>query len=230
MRLPTRLHYAKEVDHLVAERGKVSRRGRRNLAGDTAETFLDELLERPTGAITGEHGKVVNVNLRFAVRLCDFFVIDFAQPIVCRHCARVGKDKTADGVRHGGVFLHTPVVDFEIVVDGVLVVEHRGVHLAKFFVLFSVKNVCLRHFYVARLNENHFHCVLNVFNAHAVVFHLVIESCRNAQSKHIDDVVAVVFAHRVERFFDCDFDFVKVERNDVSVSFLMFNIVLKISF
>lgn len=159
------------------------------------------------------------MNLRFAVRLCDLVVVYLAQPIVCRHRARVGQDKSAHGVRHGGVFLHAPVVDLEIVVDGVLVVEHRGVHLTKFLVLLSVENVCFCHFDVAGLDEHHFHRVLNVLNAHAVVFHLIIESRGNAQSKHIDDVVAVVFAHCAKRFFDCHLDFVEIERNDVSVSF-----------
>ena len=93
---PFVLHNAEEVDHLVAKSREVACRRRRNLAGDTAETFFDELLERPTRAITREHGQIVDMDLCFAVCFCDFVVVDFAEPVVCRHRAGVGKDKSAD--------------------------------------------------------------------------------------------------------------------------------------
>lgn len=216
---PFVLHDAEEVDHLVAERGKVSCRRRGDFAGDSAKAFLDELFERPTCAITGEHGQIVDMNLSLAVSFCDFIVVDFAEPVVCCHRAGVGKDKTAHRVRDRRVFLDAPVVDFEIVVHRVLVVEHGGVHLAEFFVLFSVKNVGFCHFDVARLNEDDLNGVLNILDAYDVAFNLVVEGCGDAQSKHVDDVVAITFVHCRKRFFDCDLDFVQIEWNYTPVSF-----------
>ena len=85
--------------------------------------------------------------------------------------------------------------------------------------LFSVKNVGFCHFDVARLNEDDLNGVLNILDAYDVAFNLVVEGCGDAQSKHVDDVVAVTFVHCRKRFFDCDLDFVQIEWNYTPVSF-----------
>ena len=86
---PFVLHDAEEVHHLIAEGGKMRRGRTGDLAGNAAEPFHDELFERPTRAVPREHGQIVNMNIRIAVRLVDFVVINFGQPVVRRDRAGV---------------------------------------------------------------------------------------------------------------------------------------------
>ena len=153
-----------------------------------------------------------------AVRVADFFVVNFRQPVVGGDSAGVAENKTADGVGNGGVFFDAPVVDFEVVVDGVLVVEHRGTDVPQFFVLFSVKDVRLGNFDVTCLNEHDFDGVLNVLDGNDVALELAVEVSGYAQSEHVDDIVVVVLADGSESLFNGNLDFAQIERHDTSVS------------
>ena len=79
---PLVLHNAEEVDHLVAEGGQVLSGGGGDLSGDAAQPLLDELLQAPAGAVAGEHGEVVEVDLRVAVGVGDLLVVDLREPVV----------------------------------------------------------------------------------------------------------------------------------------------------
>ena len=79
---PFVLHDAEEVDHLVAEGGKVACRRGIDLARD-AQSLLDKLLEAPAGAVAGEHAQVVQVDIAVAVGVAYLIVIDLAEPVVC---------------------------------------------------------------------------------------------------------------------------------------------------
>ncbi len=70
----------------------MSRGSGSDLAGHAAKAFLNELLQTPTCTVTGKHGKIVNMDIRVAVRICDLIVIDLAEPVVCGDRAAVGKD------------------------------------------------------------------------------------------------------------------------------------------
>ena len=120
----------------------MTRRGGIYLAGD-AETLLDELAETPAGTVTGEHAEVVEVQFAVAVSIGDLLVINLAQPVVCGDSAGVGEDKTADGIGDGAVFLNAPVLDLEVLVNGVLIVKVGGFGVAQFFSLLTVEDVCL---------------------------------------------------------------------------------------
>ena len=52
---PFVLHNAEEVDHLVAERGQMRGRRRRDLARNAAQPLLNELFERPARAVARQH-------------------------------------------------------------------------------------------------------------------------------------------------------------------------------
>ena len=85
---PFVLHDAEEVDHLVAQARQMLGGLGRDLARHAAQALLDELLERPAGAIAGEHRQVVQVDVGVAMGVGDLLVIDLRQPVVCGDGAR----------------------------------------------------------------------------------------------------------------------------------------------
>ena len=179
---PFVLHDAEEVDHLIAESAEVAGRRAGDFARHAAQTFHNKLFQGPTGTITREHAEVVDMDIRVAMSLFDFFVVDFGKPVVGGDRAAVGKDKSADGIGNGGVLLHTPVVDFKIVADRGLVVKHGGGHVAHFFVILTIQNVRFRNVHVAGLNEHHFDAVLHVFDGNHSVRHFVGNRRGNLQT------------------------------------------------
>ena len=140
---PLVLHDAEEVDHLVAQARKVACGLRCDLAGHAAKPFLDKLLERPACAVTREHRQIVQMDVGAAMRLGDFAIVDFGEPVIGRDRTRIGQDQPADGIGDSGVFLHTPVFDVDVAVDDGLVVEQRGVRVAHLFALLPIQNVGL---------------------------------------------------------------------------------------
>ena len=104
-----------------------------------------------------------------AVRLGDLVVINFAQPVVRCDRAGVGKNKSAYGIRNGGILFHAPVVDLKIVVHQLLVVEQCGTYITHFLTLSAVQNISLRHISISGLGEHFLDAVLDIFNCdHAV--------------------------------------------------------------
>ena len=191
---------------------------RGDLADHAAQAFLNELFERPTGAVAGEHREVVNVNIGVAVRVGNFLVINFGEPVVCRYRAGVGKDQTAYRVGNGGVFLHAPVVDFQVVVHNVLVVQHRFVQVADLLSLFAVENVCFCNIIVAGLDEHRFHAVLNGLHRYLPVFDLGLEVGGHLQRKKVNDVVVVLPFAGVKRLFHSVADLCQVKLDQCAVS------------
>ena len=181
------LHDAQEVDHLVAQGGQMLGGGGGDLAGDAPQPLLDELLQGPAGAVAGEHGQVVEVDLRVAVGVGDLLVIDLAEPVVGGDGPGVGQDQAAHGVGDGGVLLHPPVVDLQVVVHQVLIVEQGGAHVAHLLPLLAVEDVGLGHVGVARLGEDLLHAVLDVLHGDAAVLDLGLEVGGHPQGQQVDD-------------------------------------------
>ena len=122
---PLVLHNSEEVDHLVAEGGKVGSGGGGYLSGYSAKAFLYKLLKGPTGAVTGQHGKVVDMYVGVSVCVADLVVVYLRQPVVGGNGAGIAEDKAAYRIGNGGIFLNSPVVYLKIVVDDFFVVEKR---------------------------------------------------------------------------------------------------------
>ena len=196
---PFVLHDAKEVDHLIAKRGKVAGGGGSDLAGHAAKTLLNELFERPTGAVTGQHGKVVQMDIGVAVCLGDLLVIDLGKPVVGRDGAGVGKNEAAHRIGHGRVFFHAPVVDLEIVVHNLLVVQHGGADVAQFFALFAVENIGLGNVIVTGFDENRFHAVLNGLHTDFFFFDFGFKIRRDFQHQKINGVGVKLLLAGIER-------------------------------
>ena len=112
----------------------------------------------------------MEMDIGIAVSVGDLVVIDFRKPVVGGDGTGVGKDKTAHGIGHSGVFFHTPVVDFQIVVNSLFEVEDGGFGIAHFFALTAVKDVSFGDIAVTGLSQNVFHTVLNIFDSHKTFF------------------------------------------------------------
>ena len=184
---------------------------------DAAEALLDELLQAPAGAVAGEHGQVVQVDGRGAVRLGDLVVVDLGEPVVGGDGAGVGEDEAAHGVGDGGVLLDAPVVDLEVVVDDVLVVEQGGVDVADLLTLLAVEDVGFGNRLVSAAGQHGFGAVLDVFHRNKAVADLRQEVRRDFQRQKINDALGIVGTRRFERLFDGLGNFIDIETDNLSV-------------
>ena len=193
--------------------------GRGDLAGYAAKSLLDQLLQAPAGAVAGEHAQIVQVDVAVAVGLADLLVIHLAEPVVGGDGAGVGEDQAAHRVGDGGVFLHAPVLNVQILVHRLLVVQEGGLHVAHFLPLLAVENVGLGHGLVAAAGENGLHAVLNILHGHKPVLDLGQEISRDLQGEKVDHALVILCLGGVKGFFDGVGDLVDVEVDDFSVSF-----------
>ena len=216
---PFVLHDAEEVDHLVAEGREVLRGGGSDLPGDAAQTFLDELFERPARAVARQHGQIVDMDIRAAVRVGDLFVIDLRKPVIRRDRPAVGEDQPADRIGDGGIFLYPPVGRLYIAVHEFFVVEQGRLHVADLFALFAVEDVAFSHVRIPRFGEDALNAVLNVLHGDFPVLDLGFEVRRHFQREHVDDARVVLFLNGVERLGDRHGDLFDVELGDLSVPF-----------
>ena len=146
-------------------------------------------------------------------------VVNFAQPVVSRDLSAVVKDKASDAVCYGRIFLDSPVFVADVAVDGLFVVEDRGLHFAEFFALFSVKDVSLCYRGVAAFFKSVLNAVLNVFDLDYVVVDLALEIRRYSERQNIQDIVIKKHISSNECLFDSFLDFGKVEIRKRAVSF-----------
>ena len=213
---PLVLHDAQEIHHLVAEGGQVAGRGGVDLARD-AQALLDQLLQAPAGAVAGEHGEVVEMDVPVPVGVGNLRVVDLREPVVGGDGAGVGQDQAAHGVGDGRVLLHPPVVDVEVVVHQLLVVQHSGVEVADLLPLLAVEDVGLGHVLIAGPAQHALHAVLDVLHGDLAVADLVLVVCRDLQGKEIDDVRVVLLPGGLEGLGDGGADLGDVERGDLPI-------------
>jgi len=199
---PLILHDAQEVDHLVAQRRQVPGRLAADLPGNAAQALLDELLERPAGAVAREHAQVMQMDVRVAVGVRDLLVIDLAEPVVGRDGAGIGQDQPAHGVGDRAVLLDPPVRHVDVAVDDVAVVQIGGLHQAQFFPLLAVEDVGLGHVGIPGPGQHAFDAVLNVFDGDQAVLDLCLKVGGHLQRQEIDHVVGRFLLHRVKGFPD----------------------------
>ena len=219
---PFILHDAEEIHHLVAEGGKVVGGRGCNLSRNASESLLDQLLQAPARAVSGEHGKVVQMDRRAAVRSGDFIVIDLAQPVVGRDGAGVGKNQSAHRVGDRRILLDAPVIDLQIVVDDLLVVQERRIDVAYLLALSAVKNICFCHVGIAGLGEYLLNTVLDILNRDLFVDDLALEVGRNMQRDQFNHARMILFFQCAERLRDGVRDLADLKFYDLTVSFYYF--------
>ena len=216
---PLVLHNAQEVHHLVAEGSQVLGGGRGNLSRDAAQSFLNQLAQRPSGAVACEHGHIMNMNVTVFMGAGNLIVVNLAEPVVGGDGTGVGQNQAAYGVSNRRIFLHPPVLDLQIAVNQRLVVQEGGLHVPQLFPLAAVENVGLGHIVIARPDEHGLHAVLNVLHGNLPVFYLGAKVGGDLQSQKIDDVVRILLFLGVEGLSDRRGNFLQVKGHDLIVSF-----------
>ena len=189
-----------------------------DLACHPAQTFLDQLAERPARAIAREHGQVMQVQGSVPVRVGDFLVINFGQPVVGRDRPAVAQNQAAHGIGHGRIFLHAPVRRLDVAVHQILIVEHGGLDVADVFTLLAVENIRLGHVGIAGLAEHALGAVLNIFNADHVVFDLIGKITGYFQRQQINHGRMVGLLNSVECFRHRRADFGNIKLCDCPVA------------
>ena len=199
---PLILHDAQEVDHLVAQGGQVAGRSRGDLPRNAPQPLLNELLQGPARAVAGEHGQVMDVDLRVAVGVGHLLVIDLAEPVVGGDGPGVGQDQAAHRVGDGGVLFHSPVVDLEVVIHQILIVQQRGVDVTHLLPLLAVQDIGLCHVGVPCLGQHGLHAVLDVLHRNAAVPDLGLKICGHPQGQQVDDAGIKLLIQGLERLGD----------------------------
>ena len=126
---PLVLEGAEEVDDLAARRGEVLGRGRGDRAAHAVKTLLDQALEGPAGAVSGEHVEVVDVVVALAVGGANLGGVDVFEPVVGDDLARRVQDEAAQRIPLVRVGIHPPIGAVEVLLhgcDGVDVVSGCG--------------------------------------------------------------------------------------------------------
>ncbi|OPX83099.1 MAG: hypothetical protein A4E52_01931 [Pelotomaculum sp. PtaB.Bin013] len=135
-----------------------------DLVRHPAEALLDQSPEGPSSAVPGEHGQVVDVEIRGPVRLGYLLGVDVLEPIVCGDGARVVQDQSAQGVVDVGVFLDPPVRLGQIPVHGGVDVQHEGLGIPEHLVAGPVEDVGLGHLHFLGLHQDRLHDVLDLLD------------------------------------------------------------------
>ena len=114
---PFVLQRAEEVHDLADGARHVLRRAGLDLAGHAVQALVQQLAQRPAGAVAGEHVEVVDVDVAFAVRAPDLRRVDVGQPVVGDDLARDVEDQAAQRIALVGVGVDAPVLLLEVFVD-----------------------------------------------------------------------------------------------------------------
>ena len=218
---PFILHDTQEVDHLVAQSAQMARRVACNLSRNTAQTFHQELFQTPSGAVSGQHAQVVNVDSRVPMGVGHLIIIDFAQPVAGGDSAGVGQDQAANRVVDGRVLFYTPVTSLQIAIDCVGVIEERLTRVPDFFALFTVQDICLGNIREAGFGQRGFNGILNILNSDVPVMEPRLEDFRagDAQSNKFQDLFTGGFIARLKSFSNRNSDFLQVKRDDFAITF-----------
>ena len=110
----------------------------------------------------------------------------------------------------------------QILVDGILVVEVGGLHVAQFLALLAVEDVGLRHVLIAAAGEHRLDAVLDVLDGDLAVLDLRQEVRADLQRQKIDDVAVILGLGGLKGLLDGVGDLADVEIDDLAVSFYYF--------
>ena len=217
---PLVLHDAQEIDHLVAEGGEVLGGSGCDPAGNTAESFLNELLQTPARTVAGQHGQVMQVDETFAVGIGDLIVIDLSQPVVGSDRAGVGEDQAADTESDSGILLDAPVFfGTNIAVHQLLVVQQGLLGVTYLLVLAAVEDIALGGLGIAGLHQRTLDAVLDLFDLrHLVHFFASAHQQKPDCPGDCGDISRVHFARCDKCLCDRVFNLCDVKIHDPAVA------------
>ena len=189
-----------------------------DLAGNAAQTLLDELLQTPAGAVAGEHRQIVQMELRVAMGIGNLLIINLAEPIIRSDGAGIGENQAADGIGHGRILLDAPVCNVQVAVHQALVVQNGGAHSAELLPVLAVKDISLGNLGIARPLQNRFHAILNGLDADLVVDDLGRIIRRHLQGQQVDDILVIGDLRGIEGLGDRVRDAREVELHRAAIS------------
>ncbi len=189
----------------------MSCRGRGHLAADTAEAFLDQLLQGPACAVTGQHGKVMDVDVRVLMGIGNLGVINLAEPVVSGNGAGIVQDQTAHGIGNRRIFLNAPVFLVNVAVDDLLVVKDRRLHVPHLLAVLTVQDVCLRYVGVTGGLENVLNAVLDILHLYNAILYLALKLGSDTQGQKVDDIIGVLLLRRLECLLDRGTNLLKIK-------------------
>ena len=162
------------------------------------------------------------MNIGVTVCICNLFIIDFREPVVGCNCTGVGKNKSTNGISNCGILLNTPVFNFNVGVDNILVVKDSGFHLTHFLSLLTIENICFGNVCVTGLLENLLNAVLNLFYMDSVVLNFFLKIRGNTKRKKVNDIVVILHLGSIERFHNrvIDLGESKICSSTVSLNYL----------
>lgn len=85
----------------------------------------------------------MQMQIGVAVRVGDFFIVDFTEPVVCGDGSGIGKNQAAHRIGHGRVFFYSPVGYLQIAIHKPLIVQYGGTHITELFAVFAVQDYAL---------------------------------------------------------------------------------------
>ena len=80
----------------------------------------------------------MNMNIRIAVCVGNFFVINLGQPVIGCYRTGVMQNQTAYGIGNRRVFFYSPVQFIYITVYDFFVIKECRLHVADFFTIFTI--------------------------------------------------------------------------------------------
>ena len=60
-----------------------------DLAFNTTKALTDQLFQGPSCTVSGQHGQIVDMDIRISVCLRNLIVIDLRQPVIGSNCSGV---------------------------------------------------------------------------------------------------------------------------------------------
>ena len=193
-------------------------RSRSDFADNAAKTFLNQLFQRPSGTVSGQHGQIMQMNVCISVCIGNFFIINFGKPVVGGDSTGIAQNKTTDGIGDGRIFFNTPVGNLNIAVNNIFIVENGRFHITYFFTLFPIKNICFGNFGVSGLNENLFHTVLNILYLNFSVFNFWLKISSNFQGKKINNIWMIIYFFCFKSTGDGNIDFAQIKFRNFAVT------------
>ena len=111
------------------------------------------------------------MEITVSMSVCNLFIIDFTEPIVCSDGSRVGENKTADRVCDSTVFFYSPVTELKIVIHDTLIVESGGLHVSDLLPLFSIEDVRLSYILITSLGKDFLNTILDILYSNLSIFY-----------------------------------------------------------
>ena len=190
-------------------------------ADNTAQPLLDQLFQTPTGAISRQHRKVMQMQETTAMCLRNLLVIYFTQPVIGCDSAGIGKNQAADTHGDRGIFLHSPVFFRpDITVDQLLVIQQRIFGVSRLLMLRAIQNICLGGLLVSAFHQRQLDGILNLLDGGLFPRHIFQIGSYNQLDCpcHRGNISDFHFPGSKKSLGDCILNFFTVKRRFLTIS------------